>query len=181
MADQVIGQSTISSRPCADPSVKLDKPLIKVRTDLFSSPKPFTNEENIQDKCDFTSFYYPPPQMQSLEKEFGKLRINRDSPSMRTPSQLPVVSSWYSEYPFSATNLASNLKTPSTQENPWEAVGQQTWGEFFADFKLKLRNMKNPPCQEVKYVQLLPSGSCAAYNSVFWPTKCAKCDNFYSH
>ena len=156
MADQIIGLLTDTSKPCDDPNVKLTKPLIKVRTDLFSSPKPFPNEENIQDKCDFTSFIYPPPQVQSLEKEFEKLRINKDSPSLQTP----VVSSWYSEYPFSATSLASNLTTPSTQENPWEALGQQSWTEFFADFKLKLGNrQRNPPCQEVKSVQLLPSNS----------------------
>ena len=181
MADQIIGPLTKTSKPCDDSNVKLAKPLIKVRTDLFSSPKPFTNEENIQDKCDFTSFIYPPPQIQSLEKEFEKLRINVDNPSLGTPLQSSVVSSWYSEYPFSATNLASNLTTPSTQENPWEAVGQQSWNEFFADFKLKLNRQKNPPCQKVKSVQLLPSNSWAAYNSVFWPTQCAKCDNFYSH
>ena len=160
MADQIIGPLTKTSKPCDDSNVKLAKPLIKVRADLFSSPKPFTNEENIQDKCDFTSFIYPPPQIQSLEKEFEKLRINVDSTSLGTPLESSVVSSWYSEYPFSATNLASNLTMPSTQENPWEAVGQQSWTEFFADFKLKLGNrQRNPPCQEVKSVQLLPSNS----------------------
>ena len=168
MADQIIGPLTISSKQCDEPNVKLTKPLIRVRTDLFSSPTPSTdqiqtpfemiqengdaetNQENVQDKGDFTvpiaSFTYPPPQVQSLEKEFEKLRINKDSPSLRTP----VVSSWYSEYPFSATSLASNLTTPSTQENPWEAVSQQSWTEFFADFELKLGNkQRHPPCQEV--------------------------------
>ena len=99
MADQIIGPLTISSKQCDEPNVKLTKPLIRVRTDLFSSPTPSTdqiqtpfemvqengdaetNQENVQDKGDFTvpiaSFTYPPPQVQSLEKEFENLRIIR--------------------------------------------------------------------------------------------------------
>ena len=77
MADQIIGPLTKTSKPCNDSNVKLAKPLIKVRTDLFSSPKPSkdqirtplemiqeysddeTNQEKVEYKCDYCTKKFP--------------------------------------------------------------------------------------------------------------------------